>query len=82
MVALFTVASQRKYEPGVMLSRDRPFIPAAGRMDASWVGGILLHKHGAGGISGSGHPVAVFLQPKQPFEGCFHQPTSPIGSRV
>lgn len=37
MVALFTVA--RKYEPGVMVSRDHPFIPAAGLMAASSPGG-------------------------------------------
>lgn len=39
MVALFTVASRRKYEPGAMLSRGHPFIPAAGLMAASWAGG-------------------------------------------
>lgn len=39
MVALFTVASRRKYEPGVMVSRDHPFTPAAGLMDAWWAGG-------------------------------------------
>lgn len=39
MVALLTVASQRKYEPGVMVSRDHPFIPAAGLIPAWSAGG-------------------------------------------
>lgn len=80
MVAGLTATSQRKYEPGVLVSRDHPFI--SGFMGASMAGGPCCT--GTAGsakkTSESGHLVASFLQPKR-LSDCFRaRRTSAIGS--
>lgn len=68
MVAGLTATSQRKCEPGVLVSRDHPFI--SGFAGASMAGGSCCT--GTAGsakkASKSGHLVASFLQPKSAFQ--------------
>lgn len=84
MVAGLTATSQRKYEPGVLASRDHPF--RSGFMGASTAGGSCCT--GTAGsarkTSESGHLVASALQTKTPFRLFLHgfraRRTGAIGS--
>lgn len=81
MVAGLTATSRRKCEPGVLVSRDHPFI--SGFMGASTAGGSCCT--GTAGsaktTSESGRLVASFLQPKKRLSGCFSTAFEP-GERV
>lgn len=80
MVVGLTATSQRKYEPGVLVSRDHPFI--SGFTGASMAGGSCCT--GTAGsakkTSESGHFVASFLQPKR-LSDCFSRLSSQADER-
>lgn len=83
MVACELLLLRESMSPVSVVSRDHPFIPAAGLTDASSAGGSSTSTAGCA-QEASQSPVAFSLQPKRPFEGCHarfrNSKQSPLGS--